>query len=213
MSQLDNDVVQRLFAGVSFFNELQRQDAAQWQLLVDRCEVLELAPGEVLIQRDDNDPNLYFSLRGQLAVYADDTKSGPILNYINPGEVFGALAMLRDSKRSASIAVDEASKGAFVARLGVAEFKDLHNFSYFTLATKISFYRMLVHNIRWTLEVIRMQDPHHPAVVGLRKVPLFSGVKGTLEELEALNEQAHTLAGLLQQWNQMFQPTAAMQLT
>lgn len=212
MSQLDGETIQRLFSGVSFFNELKRQDEAQWQLLIEHCQVLELAPGEVLIQRDERDPHLYFLLRGQLAVYADNIKSGDILNYISPGEVFGALAMLRDNKRSACIVVDEASKGAIVAKLSGAEFQDLHNFNHFTLATKISFYRMLVHNIRWTLEVIRMQDPHHPAVVGLRKVPIFSGEKGTVAELEALNTQAHALADLLYQWNQMFQPST-IQLT
>src|SRR5699024_5619664 len=151
-------------------------------------------------------------LRGQLAAYADNTMSGDGLNYISPGEVFGALAMLRDNKRSACIAVGEASKGAIVAKLGGAEFQDIHNFTYFTLATKISFYRMLVHNIRWTLEVIRMQDPHHPAVVALRKVPIFNGEKATVAELEALSEQAHALAGLLHQWNQMFEPST-IQLT
>src|SRR5690625_6864339 len=88
MSQLDGEVIQRLFSGVSFFNELKRQDEAQWQLLIEHCQVLELAPGEVLIQRDERDPHLYFLLRGQLAVYADNIKSGDILNYISPGEVF-----------------------------------------------------------------------------------------------------------------------------
>lgn len=212
MSSLDEETIERLFAGVSFFNELKRQDEAQWHLLMAHCEVLELEPEDVLIQRDERDPNVYFLLRGQLAVYADNTMAGDILNYISPGEVFGALAMLSDNKRSACIVVDEASKGAVVAKLGGAEFQDLHNFTHFTMLTKISFYRMLVHNIRWTLEVIRMQDPHHPAVVGLRKVPLFSGEKGTVEELDALNEQAHALAGLLHQWNQMFEPSA-IQLT
>lgn len=213
MNHANTSSMEHLFAGVSFFNELKRQDPQQWELLIKHCDIRELAPGEVLIQRNEVDPSLYFLLRGQLAVFADNHRQGKILNYISPGELFGALAMLRDNKRTACIAVDENSRGAVVARLEAEEFQHLEDFSRFTLATKIAFYRMLVHNVRWTLEVIRMQDPHHPAVVGLRKVPLFTGAKGTQEELKALSEQAHALADLLHEWNQTYELTASVQLT
>ena len=45
---------------------------------------------------------------------------------------------------------------------------------------------------------------HHflsPLVVAMRKVPLYTGVRGTLEELVALHDQAVALADILCQWN------------
>src|SRR5690625_7233590 len=72
MNHANTSSMEHLFAGVSFFNELKRQDPQQWELLIKHCDIRELAPGEVLIQRNEVDPSLYFLLRGQLAVFADN---------------------------------------------------------------------------------------------------------------------------------------------
>ncbi len=73
---------------------------------------------------------------------------------------------------------------------------------------------MIVHHIRWTLEVKRMQAPTHELVHSMRKLPVFHGEKNSPEELAALKVQAQGLAELLCRWNGESQAsTGALQLT
>ena len=60
---------------------------------------------------------------------------------------------------------------------------------------------MLANNLRWTLERNRMELPDHPLVARLRKTPLITAEKNTVEELHALHQQTHILAELLTEWN------------
>ncbi len=205
-SDYPEERIKRLFSGVPFFNEVLRADQGQFDQLMDLCELLEAESGEQVIRQGETDRNLYFLLRGQLAVMANNG-DGPdqVLNYISPGEILGMLSMIRGTPRSASIQVDESSREAILARLDFLHFSNINDFSVFSLETMLAFYRMVVHNIRWTLEVNRMQDPVHELVGELRKVPLYTGPKGTGEELQSLHEQAHALADLLCRWNEMSQ--------
>ena len=199
------DRIRRLVSGVPFFNEVLRQDAAQFDVLLERCELLAAGSGDEVIRQGDSDSGLYFLLRGQLAVLADmavtpDTAQ-KVLNHISPGEVFGTLSMLRNTPRTATICVDTATREAVLARIDFVFFSNITDFSVFSMQTKLAFYHMVVHNIRWTLEVNRMHEPHHEVVPLLRKVPVFSGERGSQAELAALHQQAHMLAELLCRWN------------
>ena len=205
-SDYPRERIQRLFSGVPFFNEVLRADPQQFDLLMDRCQLFSAQPGEVVIREGDSDHSLYFLLRGQLAVMApggdSEDEAGRVLNHISPGEVLGMLSMLRGTPRTATLRVDDSVSEAILARLHFDDFSKARDFSLFSLDTQLAFYRMVVHNIRWTLEVNRMQDPMHALVGELRKVPLYTGSRGTEEELQALNDQAHALADLLCRWNE-----------
>lgn len=206
--------IQRLFSGIPFFNEVLRADPAQFEQLMDLCELLEAEAGDTVIRQGDTDSCLYFLLRGQLAVMAGNgAGEDQPLNYISPGEVFGTLAMIRGTPRTATIRVDDNAREAVLAKLDYQHFNDIRDFSVLTLDSKLGFYRMVVHNIRWTLEMNKMQDPSNPLVSALRKVPLYTGPKGGEEELQALNEQANGLADLLCQWNEMPQQRSSVQVT
>lgn len=208
------DRIKRLVSGIPFFNEISRNDGQQFEKLLELMEVLEANPGEEVIRKGDTDTYLYFLLRGQLAVIAPaGDNAGQVINYVSPGEVFGTLAMIREIPRSATLKVDEAAQQAVVARLDHQFFKNLDDFSTFSLETKLAFYRMVVHNIRWTLEMNKMQDPQHELVASLRKVPIFMGEKGTREELDSLFDQSTTLAEILCQWNEVPQKPAGIQVT
>src|SRR5690606_36711327 len=104
------------------------------------------------------------------------------------------------------IRVDENAMKAIVARLDYADFSSITEFNYLSLSTNLAFYRMLVHNIRWTLEVNKMQNPQHELVGRLRTVTIYTGAKGTTDELMAVSDQAHTLADILCLWNESAQP-------
>jgi CRP/FNR family transcriptional regulator, cyclic AMP receptor protein len=218
MEQIDRaefplERIQRLLSGIPFFNEVARESEQQLSRLLECSDIMQARASEEVIRKGDTDTFLYFLLKGQLAVMAPNGDS-KVLNYISPGEVFGALAMIRGTPRTATIRVDEASREAIVARLNYADFSNITDFNYLSLATKLAFYRMLVHNIRWTLEVNKMQNPQHELVVRMRTVPIYTGPKNSSEELAALNDQAHKLADILCLWNESAQPVRSnMQTT
>lgn len=205
--------IRRLLSGVPFFNEVLRQDAVQFELLLDCCSISTAEPGAVVIRQGAEDSGLYFLLRGRLAVLAAAPQPGQSvqpLNYISPGEAFGTLSLVRGAPRSATLCVDERGPAAVLARIEFLYFSYAVDYPVFSLATKLSFYRMLVHNIRWTLEMNRTREPHHELASRLRKVPLYSGARGTREELAALHEQASALADLLCRWNESGLPAPGL---
>jgi hypothetical protein len=141
-------------------------------------------------------------LRGQLAVFLDDEPNAMSVNYLSPGEVFGILSMITNTPRSAYIKADENAKNTLLYKLNFAYLTDESPTSEIHLLTKIQFYRMAVHNVRWTLEMNKMQNPGHPLVSVLMKMPFINPPKDTIEELKALKEQAKSLSELLYLWNE-----------
>lgn len=193
------DTLHRAVNSVTFFKDLIQHDSAQFELLMSVTQFVTADAGEVIIKKGDNANILYFLLKGQLSVLAGDENSETI-GEINPGEMFGVMAMLLNFERSASIRVN--GKNALLAGIDFQHFSDIEDFSLFSLKTKISFFRMLSNNLRWTLERNKMEFPDHPLVAKLRKIPLVVLGKNTEEELAALHQQTHALAGLVKEWNE-----------
>ncbi|WP_430459900.1 cyclic nucleotide-binding domain-containing protein [Thalassolituus sp. LLYu03] len=192
------DTLHRIVNGVTFFKDLIHTDPSQFELLMSVTQFVAADQDEVILHRGDDANVLYFLLKGQLAVMADD-ESGDVINEINAGEMFGVMAMVLNFKRSASIKVS--GRTALLAGIDYQHFSDIDDFTLFSLRTKISFFRMLTSNIRWTLERNKMQIPDHPLVAKLRTLPLYTGEKNTLDELHFLQRQAHALSELLCEWN------------
>ena len=191
--------LQRILNGVTFFKELIQSDESQFETLMSIAQIVTAEPNETILQQGDDSHSLYFLLRGQLSVFVTEDSNENILNEINAGEVFGVMSMLSDRPRSASIRTG--NKGALLAGIDFKYFSDIQDFSQFTLATKLTFFRMVSDNLRWTLERNKIENPSHPLVSRLYKIPLFIGEKGGVEELEALYNQAHLLANLVRDWN------------
>ena len=192
--------VDKLLSRVAFFKELQRQDHAQLDLLLRYSCIVELEPGETVMRRGDKGSWLYFLIRGSLNVYADEPQGEP-LNHITPGELFGDLALLCNHKRKATVAAALGTQKVLLFATDFKPFGDIENFQQIDLATKLCFYRVMVHSIRWRLEVNKMQHPGNPLVQELKQIPVYSGEKGVLAELQSLFEQAQMLANLLDAWN------------
>lgn len=193
------ETLQRAVNSVTFFKDLIQTDSAQFELLMSVSQFVTADSDEVIIKKGDNANILYFLLKGQLSVLSGDENSD-IIGEINPGEMFGVMAMLLNFERSASIKVN--GKNALLAGIDFQHFSDIEDFSLFSLSTKINFFRMLANNLRWTLERNKMQLPDHPLVAKLRKTPLITAEKNTEQELEALHNQTHALADLLREWNE-----------
>ncbi len=193
--------IEQLLKRIPFFTDVLNHSEDQFYKLMGPSEILEADPGETIIQKDSTGNNLYFLLKGQLAVVLDENPDSPAITYISPGEVFGMLSMVTDKARSAMIIADRTSKSTLVFKLDQKYFADESPYSILSLATKLIFFRMVVHNIRWKLEMNKMATPNHPLIAEFRKLPLISNTGDTLEDLQELKKLAANLADILLEWN------------
>lgn len=118
--------------------------------------------------------------------------------------MFGDLAALMDYERTATVVADTNSKRVLVFGTDFQVFGELKDTRKVSLATKLEYFRNMVHNLRWKLEVYRMSYPDQPFSTSHRKVKLYMGQKDCMDELEALDQQARALARLLVNWNTEF---------
>lgn len=200
----------KLVGRIPFFRELRESDPEQYRLLLTFCCLVDLAPGEVIMRRGEKGSWLYFLIRGRLNVYLDEPLPGGAINHITPGELFGDLALISEQQRKATVAADEGERGAQLFACDFKPFGTITDFHTVRLSTKLQFYRTMVHSIRWRLEVSRMETPGHALVAELRRVPLFTGERGGVAELQALHQQACMLAALLERWNSDKQPAVGL---
>jgi len=204
LRQFPEKTIRQFLQGIPFYNTVRGQDIEQFRLLLAHSHIGQYNPGEVLVERGEKDFWLFFLLRGQLDVFAGDTANYPPVNHITPGEVFGDLSMLTGRERTASIYASEAVKQVLVLALDFRAFGLLKDFSTLSLQTKLAYYRNTVHNLRWKLEVYRMNHPGSTLAPRHRAVKLFTGARDTVEELVSLETQAKALITLLVAWNDEF---------
>jgi len=202
-SEYRQEAMQRLVRGVTFFKDIAKLDPDQFELLLSVCQFVHADAGEVVLEKGADASTLYFLLKGQMAVLNEGETS---LNVIHPGEVFGTLSMVTGRGRSATV---RAESDVMLMGIDFRHFNDVNDFSMFTLETKLVAYRMVVHNIRWNLELNRMKDPSHPLNPKILKLPIYSGARGGKEELTFLYEQSRALAELLVEWNDSLQEEGA----
>ena len=204
LSTLSLDYIEQLLAVIPLFKLVSQQDTEQFQLLLQASRLLLFSPHEVVVRRGDIDDWLYFLVKGRLAVYVEDPKKGELVNFVTPGEVFGDLSPLVGLPRTATVIAEFNFPESMVLAMDSRVFTDSAAQSGINIKTKLIYYRSVVHNLRWKLEVYRSQHLQHLLANKHRQVRLYSGVKDTQEELDALYLQAQTLARLLLEWNSEF---------
>ncbi|WP_439134237.1 cyclic nucleotide-binding domain-containing protein [Pseudomaricurvus sp.] len=202
VNEYPRSVIEQLISVIPFYKQVRQQDNWQFEQLLQHSRVLAFDPGEMVVEKGSEGSWLYFLLKGQLAVLAGD--EAQTVNYITPGELFGDLAMLLSTARSASIRADENSREILVFATDFSLFGDLEDTLRVSLATKLIYYRNLLHSLRWKLEVYRSKYPEHPLADQHRSVKLYRGDKDTRDELLSLHEQACRLGELLVEWNRAF---------
>ncbi|VUD52647.1 hypothetical protein TDB9533_01672 [Thalassocella blandensis] len=202
--------IDALLLSIPFYRAVKSLDPYQYDTLMQYSRVIEFEPGEVVLEKGRKDEWLYFLLKGQLEVLSGknletgDTRDSLVVNYITPGEVFGDLAVLLDHERTATVVADANSKKIMVFGTDFRVFGELEDIRPISLATKLIYYRNMVHNLRWKLEVYRMSYPEKSFASDHRKVKLFTGLRDTMSELVSLDKQARELARLLVLWNAEF---------
>lgn len=207
LNQLQPEALDSLLNPIPFFNDLSLHDHQQYSLLLKHSKVIELSPDEAIIRKGEKESTFYFLLKGQLNVFADPPGKTRPLGQLSPGQVFGALAIINDQPRNASLAATK--QGATLFATDFTVFGKLEDFSQVKLETKLSLLRIVVNNTRWKLEVFKMNEPNHHLAQEMDAIANYSGPKNTLEELKFLAAQSLTLGNLLNAWNLSQLPEAA----
>ena len=206
LSCLTPESLDALLLSLPFYKQVKQESRAQYDLLLSYSRLFQFEPGETLLEVGRRDHWLYFLVKGQLAVLSGGTHElQHTVNYITPGEVFGDLSVVLNEPRTATVIADNNCKSVLVFGTDFNVFGELCDFSCISLASKLIYFRNMVHNLRWKLEVYRITYPEQVFAGEHRKVTLFTGKKNTVDELLSLNWQACSLARLLIRWNSAFQ--------
>ena len=202
--QCPQDSVDGFLSSIPFYREIKQQDQWQYDLLMRHSKLIEYRPNEVVLEKGQTDQWLFFLLKGRLQVVVGDSAESRVVNEITPGEVFGDLALLFNHVRTATVKADPSAKKILVFGTNFNVFGKVTDCSLIKLSTKLLYYRNMVHNLRWKLEMYRSTYPENDFSSEHRKVKLYSGPKNTIEELKSLDEQARQYAKLLVAWNNLF---------
>ncbi len=209
ISSLNENTIQTLLGQIPFFKDLMVDDNQQFQLLLNYSSIIELEPAEVIVKKGDLDKTFYFLLKGQLEVFAEEQRGHKAIGQLSEGQVFGALSIINDQPRTATLAAPgDANATVFATDFTI--FGELEDVSQVKLNTKASLLRIVINNTRWKLEVNRMNEPNHPLASKLEKFEKYNGLKNTEGELNFLADQAFLLGQLLDEWNHQTTPTIAV---
>lgn len=195
------DQVRQLARQVVFLRHLADQDPTQFAALMARSQIVELEPGEVLIEKGTLGDEFYALAQGQLAIFPERRLADTAICELMPGQVVGALSMLNRQPRSATVAVSGID-GAQVFALPFAVFGRLDEFGCVSLDTKLRLFREVVEHILSTLHHFERIAPDVVLSGELYSLAPFDGRAGSFAELEYLAEMAGALAWLLDCWNQ-----------
>lgn len=210
VSKFSEAEVKSLLAQIPFFNDLSLQNYQQFNLLLDHSSIVTLEPGEVIMKKGSVEPVFYFLLKGHLNVFSTEEPTKRAISQLSVGQVFGALSIINEQPRTATLASSNTSPATLIAT-DFAVFGELDDFTQVKLTTKLSLLRIVVNNIRWKLEVYRKNNAEHKFVKKLEAAGKFTGNKGHLEELEYLAEQAFFLGQLLDLWNDEIPETITLE--
>lgn len=109
-----HEELQTALARVSLFDDLPEEELTR---LVTGAHLLSLPAGTLIIQQGDVSDAMYVLLEGRLKVFLGNEEGREvILNFLDPGEAFGELALIDGEPRSASIMVIQPARMAMLPR-------------------------------------------------------------------------------------------------
>lgn len=195
-ARLPRQRLSMVLGAIPFFARVQSAEPKQMQVLYDHARLVELQPGEVVIRAGEFDSWFFFVLKGHLLVGRGDGEG--VLAQLSPGDVFGALAVIRDSERSATIAASEAGRAVLLG-IDSAPFGDIDDIENVSLSTKSAFLETVNAELRARLMLYRQAFPEKS--LAKTALPASAGTAFDLAELLVLAEEAEQLAEQLLAWN------------
>ncbi|NRB41244.1 MAG: cyclic nucleotide-binding domain-containing protein [Pseudomonadales bacterium] len=200
ISKYSPEEIQRFVGQIPFFNDLRETDKIQFERIMQETQVQTFAPGEVILRKATQDKTFYSLIKGKVDVFPDFEPSKKAISQLSSGQIIGALGIINDEVRSATLAASK-DEGATLIATDFTMMGELDDFSQLSLGTKISFYNSVVNNIRWKLEVYKKNTDDPTLAQELQLLTPFDGKKGLMPELEHLAEHAEMLGCLLDSWN------------
>ena len=85
---------------IFLFNDIVNKDIIQ---LTDDVRILQFKAGETILNQGDEDDGVYFMLRGSADVTVDNGGEQELLTTITPGHLFGEMAFVTQTPRTASV--------------------------------------------------------------------------------------------------------------
>ena len=204
ISTTSSEVLDTLLSAIPFYKAVRKESEEQFAVLMQYSRIVQYDSGEAILSRGDIDTWGYFVVKGQLVVSLPD-KKGQVhhINYITPGEVFGDIAVILKSPRTANVAVDSNCKEAVLFGTDFGVFNDLMDFTQVSLTTKLIYFRHINHSLRWKLDMYRSKYREHPMANQHRQVKPYTATKNDELELKGLYQQASDLAKLFVRWNEI----------
>lgn len=194
--------LEELLAGIPFYTEWLSLERKQYKLLLAHSKLLICDSNEVIINKGDFDSWFYVILKGQVQIFPDESdQANQPVGYLGPGDMFGELALIMDSERTASVIADPNAKEVILLATDFSPFGDWDDFDQIKLETKLPFYRKVVEITQWKVNNFQQQFPELTPSGHLNIMPPFSGEPNSIEELAFLHKQAEVLAQNLCAWN------------
>lgn len=204
LNQIPKEQLNTLLTGVPFFKDLHKADEKEFNLLLKSSSFYEADAGEEIIKRDELDTHFFFLLRGLLVVHpSKERQVFRMVNHIHPGHDFGALSVICNTPRIATVSVDD-NGPALLFGSDFKLFGELEDFSSAGLTTKLVLHKSVVNSTRWKIIVYGMTYPNCPLNPKLDNIKPFLGKANTIEELHSLHQEILSLRDLLNEWNNAF---------
>jgi len=205
IATLPSETTEKILKAIPFYKAVKKQNEGQYQELLQYSRIFQFNSNEQILTRGQMDSWSYFLVKGQLVVSLPDQYGRQLhVNYITPGEVFGDLAVLLKTPRTADVLVDENCREAIVFGTDFSMFGQLLNFNIVSMETKLIYYRHTVQTLRWKLEMYRSKYRENELADQHRVIKIYSGPKNGMDELHALYQQSVDFAKLLVAWNHQF---------
>jgi hypothetical protein len=203
---------QKIVNEIPFYKEVQQQSAQQYKCILGYSSLFLAKANETVIRKGEFDAWCYYVLSGSLEVFAGD--GGPddaCIAKLKAGDMLGALALLQDLERNATVRVS--SECEYIVLLGIdfAPFGDLDDFEEINLETKIAFYSEVYHRLKRRISHYIEAFPDS-SVAHLYELDIsFTGQDNSIEQLEFLNQNALKMSEWLEKWNLSVEQVAALQ--
>jgi CRP-like cAMP-binding protein len=130
-----SDLAEVTVAELREFERFKPYSNEELEMMVGFCELVEAAPGEVIIRKGDLSDSMFLLLSGRVQARLRVGGHNTPLGEMEPGELFGEVAMLSQTPRTADVVTELPSR---LLRLTSDRFRDLHE-NHPALAAKMLF--------------------------------------------------------------------------
>ncbi|MGK5092536.1 response regulator [Deltaproteobacteria bacterium TL4] len=126
---------------IPLFREIFKTDPTQFEGVIEHCKLLRTDPEETIISKGEISYWLYIVLQGECCVYTEEAQKIPV-NRINPGSMFGELAVILKLPRTAFVKAHDQNSTTLIG-IDAAIFGSEAKESEISLPIKILFYKGL----------------------------------------------------------------------